>query len=98
MPATGRVFNAQRHTGRSLAFGTLLLFPSDTALYPFVHTHNATPLLITVGLMVHRMETISSMDEERKVQGGEGRFAPPPAVEQPGSERRKGSIARPGGD
>ncbi|CAM9100377.1 unnamed protein product [Hapterophycus canaliculatus] len=45
-------------------------------------------VLITAGLMVHRMETMSSMKDER-VMAGEGRFAPPPAVEQPDSARRK---------
>eukprot|EP00752_Nemacystus_decipiens_P016471 g14724.t1 len=54
-------------------------------------------VLVTAGLMVHRMETISSMNEERRVQRGEGRFAPPPAADKPRSERPKGSTSGTGG-
>ncbi|CAB1098831.1 unnamed protein product [Ectocarpus sp. CCAP 1310/34] len=46
-------------------------------------------VLITAGLMVHRMETINTMKEERKTAGGEGRFAPPAPLEEPDRARRR---------
>lgn len=92
--------------------GTLLPLPDPTVvhsiyryipsvtLYPTPLARSSTHIHMYVpsGLMVHRMETLSSMNEDgRKVSAGEGRFAPP-AVEQPDRARRKGGSSPTGGE
>ncbi|CAM9172979.1 unnamed protein product [Pylaiella littoralis] len=54
-------------------------------------------VLITAGLVVHRFETVNSMNVERRGAVGEGRFAAP-GVEQPGHARRKDDSSPTRGD